>query len=141
MDSELRQCPTTGTPSSCAVSQTMRSSSSVQTLISGPLRVGISPVTWTLIQSTPYLICSAHLLDDLVAGAHDDRVAGAALVLDQAARGAPDRGHERVATRPHARADDEAGVDRVAQLHADVSHRQSASSTPVTPARKTFWAL
>ena len=57
MLSALRQCATTLVFSSCAVSQTVRSSSKDQTLTSGPFIVGISPVTMILIQSTPYLIC------------------------------------------------------------------------------------
>ena len=52
----LRQCPTTLVFSSWAVSQTVRISSYDQTLTSGPFMLGISPVTMTLIQSTPYLI-------------------------------------------------------------------------------------
>ena len=55
----LRQCPTTGIPNWCAVSQTSFSSSSVQVEISPPSLLGRigSPLTWTLIQSTPILIC------------------------------------------------------------------------------------
>ena len=115
----VRQCATTGVPSSWAVSQTRRSSSSVQTLTS-PFWRGTSPVDMDLDPVDAVLDLAADLGDHLVLVADDAGVADPAPVGDQAPGGAPHRGQQRLPAAGHAGPFDDPGVDGVAQRDADV---------------------
>jgi hypothetical protein len=103
------------------VSHTAFISSRVQTC-SSPAWVGIEPVAWILIQSAPVLDVAAGGGDHLVDRVDHRRVADLALVGDETAGGAADRGEQRLHARDHPRTVEGPGVHHVADLRADAVH-------------------